>query len=93
MFFRSSLLWVAVLCFGVQAGLGAAQAPPAQPGKPAGTSKPTQGTGTSKPAQAAAAPTGVVPPPGYVIGPEDILTVVFWRETISPQKWSCVPTA
>ena len=26
------------------------------------------------------APTGVTPPPGYVIGPEDVLAVVFWRE-------------
>jgi polysaccharide export outer membrane protein len=26
------------------------------------------------------APVGVVPPPGYVIGPEDVLSVVFWRE-------------
>jgi polysaccharide export outer membrane protein len=24
--------------------------------------------------------TGVTPPPDYVIGPEDILTIVFWRE-------------
>jgi polysaccharide export outer membrane protein len=23
---------------------------------------------------------GVVPPPGYVIGPEDLLSVIFWRE-------------
>jgi polysaccharide export outer membrane protein len=27
-----------------------------------------------------AAPTGVALPPGYVIGPDDILTVVFWRD-------------
>ena len=25
-------------------------------------------------------PEGVVPPPGYVIGPEDALSIVFWRE-------------
>jgi polysaccharide export outer membrane protein len=25
-------------------------------------------------------PAGVVTPPGYVIGPEDVLSVVFWRE-------------
>jgi polysaccharide biosynthesis/export protein len=25
-------------------------------------------------------PTGVTPPPDYVIGPDDVLTVVFWRE-------------
>jgi polysaccharide export outer membrane protein len=23
---------------------------------------------------------GVVPPPGYVIGPEDVLSILFWRE-------------
>jgi polysaccharide biosynthesis/export protein len=26
------------------------------------------------------APAGVVTPPGYLIGPEDVLTVVFWRD-------------
>jgi polysaccharide export outer membrane protein len=26
------------------------------------------------------APVGVVPPPGYVIGPDDVLAIVFWRE-------------
>ena len=26
------------------------------------------------------APTGVTPPPDYVVGPEDVLAVVFWRE-------------
>jgi polysaccharide export outer membrane protein len=31
-------------------------------------------------AVAPAVPTGVVPPPGYVIGPEDQLSIVFWRE-------------
>ena len=25
-------------------------------------------------------PTGVALPPGYVIGPEDVLTIVFWRD-------------
>jgi polysaccharide export outer membrane protein len=28
----------------------------------------------------AAAPAGVTPPAGYVIGPEDVLAIVFWRE-------------
>jgi polysaccharide export outer membrane protein len=28
----------------------------------------------------AAAPAGATLPPGYVIGPDDVLTVVFWRE-------------
>ena len=49
-----------------------------------------QGTTPAVPAPAAptspgtpgppAIPAGVVPPPGYVIGPEDVLSVVFWRE-------------
>jgi polysaccharide export outer membrane protein len=36
-----------------------------------------------KPAAAAGAPAlpeGVVPPDGYVIGPEDVLSIVFWTE-------------
>ena len=31
-------------------------------------------------AQGAPEVSGVVPPPGYVIGPEDSLSIVFWRE-------------
>lgn len=27
-----------------------------------------------------AIPAGVTPPPGYVIGPEDVLAILFWRE-------------
>jgi polysaccharide export outer membrane protein len=46
-----------------------------------------QGSGSAVPAPAKT-PQGVrpviageiVPPPGYLIGPEDVLTVVFWRE-------------
>jgi polysaccharide biosynthesis/export protein len=44
---------------------GAAQvAAPANPSRPA---SPTQSE-------------GVAPPPGYVIGPDDLLTVVFWKD-------------
>jgi polysaccharide export outer membrane protein len=51
-----------------------------------------QGTPPAAPAPAVPAPAApaapgapvvpgtVVPPPGYVIGPEDVLAVVFWRE-------------
>jgi polysaccharide biosynthesis/export protein len=39
---------------------------------------------SASPATAAAAaptiPAGLTPPPGYTIGPDDVLTVVFWRE-------------
>jgi len=50
-----------------QAAPGTTQVPPAAGApSPGGTSGPTPG--------------GVVPPSGYVIGPEDVLRVVFWRE-------------
>jgi polysaccharide export outer membrane protein len=44
-----------------------------------------QGDSPGQPAAAAAngarvTPAGVVPPPGYVIGPDDRLSIVFWRE-------------
>lgn len=41
--------------------------------------KPANGNGT-KPAAGVTVPTGVGTPPDYVIGPDDVLTVVFWRE-------------
>ena len=53
---------------------GAAPAP-ATP--PAGT-KPAPAPKTAKPP--VALPAGAVVPADYVIGPEDILTIVFWRE-------------
>jgi polysaccharide biosynthesis/export protein len=37
-------------------------------------------TAPSAPAAGAPAPTGVSVPTGYVIGPEDVLTIVVWRE-------------
>jgi polysaccharide biosynthesis/export protein len=46
---------------------------PAAPTQPAGRGAPPS---TVPPVTAQ----GVVPPPGYVIGAEDVLTVVFWRE-------------
>ena len=58
-----------------------ATAPPAAPAPPT-----TPAPGTVKPAAPApgtkppVVPAGPVVPPDYVIGPEDILTVVFWRE-------------
>ena len=35
---------------------------------------------TAKPAGAPALPAGVTAPPGYVIGPDDQLTIVYWRD-------------
>jgi polysaccharide export outer membrane protein len=51
--------------------LAFAAAPQAQPAQA------PNGNG-AKPA--AAGPAGVTPPPDYVIGPEDVLAIVFWRE-------------
>jgi polysaccharide export outer membrane protein len=59
---------VAVVCHAsvVAAWAQQAPAPPVPPPAPTAT--------------APAPPTGVELPPGYVIGPDDILTVVFWRD-------------
>jgi polysaccharide export outer membrane protein len=40
----------------------------------------TQPTEQPKSSSATTVPGAVVPPPGYVIGPEDVLTILFWRE-------------
>jgi polysaccharide export outer membrane protein len=37
-------------------------------------------TGTAKPPAGVSIPAGVATPPDYVIGPDDLLTVVFWRD-------------
>lgn len=57
-----------------------AQTSPAPSAPPAG--KPAPGVNTSKPAviPPAAIPAGAPVPADYVIGPEDVLTIVFWRE-------------
>ena len=44
--------------------------------KPAGAASPTPQAAAGAPV----VPGAVEPPPGYVIGPEDVLGVVFWRE-------------
>ena len=59
-----------------QTAYAQAQAPAAPgaaaPAKPAPAAKPAP--------EDAGAPKGVVPPAGYVIGPEDLLHIFFWRE-------------
>ena len=50
----------------------------AQAPKPAPATTAAQ-PGTAKPAPVAAAP-DVVVPPGYVIGAEDVLTIVYWKD-------------
>jgi polysaccharide export outer membrane protein len=44
---------------------------------PSQSEKPPAAPGTGS---AAGIPASVEPPPGYVIGPDDVLSVVFWRE-------------
>ncbi len=47
----------------------------------AGSQPPTQATSPQQPGNGTVeVPTGVVVPPGFVIGPEDVLTIVFWRD-------------
>jgi len=62
----------------------AQQAPPAaparpQPTAPAPAAAPAVGTPTTV-VVAGNTVTGVTPPADYVIGPEDVLTIIFWRE-------------
>ncbi len=40
----------------------------------------TQPTEQPKTSSVTTVPGAVVPPPGYVIGPEDVISVLFWRE-------------
>jgi len=72
--------YVLPLAFVLVAQTGYAQAPtPTPPGAKA----PAKPAPTVKPAPAPvdpALPKGVVPPAGYVIGPEDLLHIFFWRE-------------
>jgi polysaccharide export outer membrane protein len=62
------------LCFALSAGSieAFAQAPDVASAKPAPAAQPAAGPPTL--------PEGVTPPPGYVIGPDDQLTVIYWRE-------------
>ena len=71
---------VAVIALG--ATLHAQSQPPAQT-----TGAPTSGAGptTAQPNRTAASPAPVAPtavptPPDYVIGPQDVLSIVYWRE-------------
>jgi len=61
------------------AGDKPAQAAPAPaPATPPAVTKPAPVPGTAKPP--VAVPAGVAVPADYVIGAEDILTIIFWRE-------------
>jgi polysaccharide export outer membrane protein len=61
------------------AGLLLAVAASAQTAAPA-VARPAAATGQKPAATAPTPPPGVTPPSGYVIGPEDVLAVLFWRE-------------
>lgn len=66
----------------------------AQEAKPEASAPSAQAQAPGAPAM----PQGVVPPAGYVIGPEDVLSIVFWREkdlstdaTVRPDGMITVP--
>lgn len=44
------------------------------------TNQPSPANPSPPPSVASAVPGSVVPPSGYVVGPEDVLTILFWRE-------------
>ena len=90
---RSCLVIAAMVCAAVFLSVeafAAPQAPPAQPA-PQSQPKPEPAKEGAQPGPygqkvPSVAPAAVVPasnapaPPGYVIGPEDVLQVLFWRE-------------
>lgn len=80
---------------GAPAGAGsmiaAAQEAPPQTPPPAPPAEPTQTPAQPEPQAPAPAPpvpanvapqstTGITPPAGYVVGPDDVLAILFWRE-------------
>jgi polysaccharide export outer membrane protein len=80
-----ALATLALVLSSVAAGMAQppAQQPPVQkppvqqPTAPQAPAKPGNGV---KPPPGVEIPVGVSTPPDYVIGPEDVLTVVFWRD-------------
>jgi polysaccharide export outer membrane protein len=60
------------------AALAQAQAPPPATAPVAQT--PASPSTAGPPAGGPAVPAGVQPPPGYVLGTDDVLTIVFWRD-------------
>ena len=63
----------AILCVGLVVSKGSAQTP-----VPTNSAMPASAPGTSAPA--AATPAIVAPPPDYLIGPDDVLSIVFWKD-------------
>ena len=68
---------VAILGVGLVTAHGFAQAP-AESIPPERATLPAAAAGTAAPA--AATPATVTPPPDYLIGPDDVLSIVFWKD-------------
>jgi polysaccharide export outer membrane protein len=60
--------------------LGVSVAMAGQAPKPAAPPKPSEPPKIASPKSAPPVAGGVVPPSGYIIGPEDVLSILFWRE-------------
>jgi polysaccharide export outer membrane protein len=57
-----------------------AAAVPGQAQAPSAAAPPSQATATPPPVPAPVAPPGAPLPAGYVIGPEDVLDIIYWRD-------------
>jgi polysaccharide export outer membrane protein len=75
--YKNTLVTVA-LAVVAAASMAAQQKPAAPPQKPVAPLP--QNGNPAKPPAGVNIPAGVPTPPDYVIGPDDVLTVVFWRE-------------
>ena len=53
---------------------------PQAPARPAGSQAPTPRPATPAASAPGTVPTGIAPPTDYTIGPDDVLSIVFWRE-------------
>lgn len=76
----ASMLWCAT-AFAQQSPPSTSTPPPSSPSPTAvrGSAPPTSTTPAPRPATPVV-PAGAVTPPDYVIGAEDVLTIIFWRE-------------
>ncbi len=71
---KTSMLVILSLCTSVSASAQSSGTPvPRQPA-------PAAAAATQKPPASPAVPEGITPPPDYVIGAEDVLDVIVWRE-------------
>lgn len=77
MLHRSRVTLLVALCWSFAVPMAFSQAQAAKPPQPSTKKSPAQ---SSKAAPPPSPTQGVATPPDYVIGPEDQLSVVFWRE-------------